>query len=357
VDALEVKLSPKESETISIKPVENFKAYECYLKARQEYWRFTEESLEHALHLLKRGFELAGDNELLYAAKGTIYWQYINSMLKPGKNYDFYLNEADACAQKVFELNPNSSAGYVLRGAINQNSGKPEEAIRNFHKAVEYDPNNPDALMWLGFMLAASGKTEQGRIFLIKAAKLDPFNPIVQGSVGWPDFFDGNFSAARESWRKFYQMDPEIPLFRFDYAWFLAADHRMEEAITLLGTIEIKTSQMKPWEHLCLFQRYALMGKEKEALHSVNPELNEAATYDDLFSLRMAENFSLINESDQAISWLTNAIHYGIINYPFLNEYDPLLENIRSDERFKKLMEEVKIKYEAFKLPIRNQTS
>jgi non-specific serine/threonine protein kinase len=355
VDALEVKLSPNESETIAIKPVDNFKAYEYYLKARQEYWRFTEDSLERSLQLLEEGFEMVGDNELLYAAKGTIYWQYINSMLKPGKNYPDYLNEAEVCARKVFELNPNSSTGYVLKGAVCQNNGKPGEAIQNFQNAVSNDPNNPDALMWLGYMLAASGKEEMGRGFLVKAAKLDPFNPVVQGSVGWSDFFQGNFSAALESWYKFYQMDPENPLFRFEYAWFLAVDDQKEEAVALLDSIEINLTQMKPWEQLCLLQRNALLGKKKEALQSVNQELTEAAKYDDLYSLVMAECFAMIEEPLHACEWLTNAIQYGIVHYPFLNEYDLLLENIRSDERFKKLMEEVKIKYEQFESPVDHQ--
>ncbi|MBK8881365.1 MAG: hypothetical protein IPN67_03005 [Bacteroidales bacterium] len=32
------------------------------------------------------------------------------------------------------------------------------------------------------------------------------------------------------------------------------------------------------------------------------------------------------------------SVNPGGINYPFLNEYDPLLKNIRDDEQFKKLM-------------------
>jgi hypothetical protein len=41
-------------------------------------------------------------------------------------------------------------------------------------------------------------------------------------------------------------------------------------------------------------------------------------------------------------------IDCGFINYPFLNEYDPYLANIRGDERFKKLMERVRYKAEHF---------
>jgi hypothetical protein len=43
-------------------------------------------------------------------------------------------------------------------------------------------------------------------------------------------------------------------------------------------------------------------------------------------------------------------VNRGFINYPFLKEYDPLLENLRGDERFNKLMSRVKKELENFEL-------
>jgi hypothetical protein len=42
------------------------------------------------------------------------------------------------------------------------------------------------------------------------------------------------------------------------------------------------------------------------------------------------------------------AVNPGAVNYPFFAEIDPLLENIRGEERFKKLMERVKYEWENF---------
>ena len=50
------------------------------------------------------------------------------------------------------------------------------------------------------------------------------------------------------------------------------------------------------------------------------------------------------------LEWLENATHRGLINYPFLSQYDPLLENIRQEKRFKELMEEVRSRWERFEM-------
>jgi len=62
----------------------------------------------------------------------------------------------------------------------------------------------------------------------------------------------------------------------------------------------------------------------------------------------MAESYALINKKNEAIDWVECAIKCGFINYPFLVEYDPFLDNIRGEERFKKLMERVKYEWEHF---------
>lgn len=64
----------------------------------------------------------------------------------------------------------------------------------------------------------------------------------------------------------------------------------------------------------------------------------------------MAANYALIDHPLEALDWLENAVKRGFINYPFLNEYDPLLENIRGEERFKKLMERAKYEWENFEV-------
>ena len=45
-----------------------------------------------------------------------------------------------------------------------------------------------------------------------------------------------------------------------------------------------------------------------------------------------------------------NASTFDLINFPFLNEIDPLLQNIRSESSFKQLMQKAKDKWENFEV-------
>ena len=58
VAALKIKLTGEEDKQISIRPIENVHAYECYLKARQEIFRASEDSMQNAFKLLQNGIEL-----------------------------------------------------------------------------------------------------------------------------------------------------------------------------------------------------------------------------------------------------------------------------------------------------------
>ncbi len=76
--------------------------------------------------------------------------------------------------------------------------------------------------------------------------------------------------------------------------------------------------------------------------------MTEWARWDFEASWEMATGYALIGETDDALEWLENAVQRGFINYPFLSQYDPLLENIRHERRFVALMEDVRSQWERF---------
>jgi hypothetical protein len=93
----------------------------------------------------------------------------------------------------------------------------------------------------------------------------------------------------------------------------------------------------------------ALLG-EKLKVVSLDSDLEKWAKKDASYAYHIAQCFSLVNEIEKAVDWMEISINLGGINYPFINEYDPLLENIRTEERFKMLMKRVKHEWENFEI-------
>ncbi len=344
VDALKLKLSPEEKEKIAERPIENIQAYECYLQARQEIWRFTEEGLERGLQLIKNGLDIIGENALLYAAMGIAYWLYVDAGIRPGERY---LKRAEECAKKITELDPKSPHGHFLNGAVNVLRGNMQQAVRHLKKALAIDPNNPDTLLQLIRVYASCGQRAAAMPLLDKVLEIDPLNMIAYSLPGYFEVLSGRFDFAVESYSKMYQMDPNSPIARWFYAWSLAFAQRNDDAFLIIEKLA-RDFPDTVYALLGMFIKYALLGEKEKTLQAVTPELEVAAKGVEYFSRDMAHGYALIGEKDSAMDWLENAVNRGFIHYPFISEIDPFFANLRDENRFKKLMIRVKKEWENF---------
>ena len=346
VDALRVTLSPEEKERIAERPIDDIQAYQCYLKARQEMWKWTEDGLERAKTLIQSGLNILGENELFHIAMGTIYAQYINFAIKKDPEY---LQKAEECVQKAFALNAESTRGYFLKGFIEVWRGKIQDAVREFKLALSIDPNDSEILNMLAYEYAISGKGFAAGPLFKKALEIDPLNPLIYGFSAAASAYEGDFATALERCTTFLQMNPDNPLGRVVYAIFLAYNHRYDEAFAHIDR-HIKDSPQSVWAQLGVFLKYALQGNKDMALQSATDELKEAMKWDNIYPVWMAECYALIGEKEEAIEWIEEATRWGFINYDFFTKHDPFLENIREERRFLELVERIRYRSDQFEV-------
>ena len=83
VDALRLRLTPADERRMAHRSIADARAYDLYLRARQQIWSFSGPALDRALQLIRQAEEIVGESELLIAAEGMIYWQYVNVGLRP----------------------------------------------------------------------------------------------------------------------------------------------------------------------------------------------------------------------------------------------------------------------------------
>jgi serine/threonine protein kinase/tetratricopeptide (TPR) repeat protein len=347
VDALRLRLTATEDKRLTERPIADVRAHEFYLVARQQIWSFNPQSLEHALQLVRRAQAIVGDNELLFAAEGLIYWQEVNVGIVPVAQYEESLRKAEECVAKVFALNPESSKGHSLRGSIRNNRADPAGAIRDFKKALSLDPNAPEALLWLGYDYAVSGRVPLARALMERLQQVDPLTSINLAMHGMVAMFDGCYEEALTLTQRSIDLDPVNPTHRMLHALMLAANGKRAPAVALLDTVARDADAMA-WGKLAAAMACALRGEREELLRIMTPELLAAAKWDDIFSWWSADCFALVDERELAIDFVERAVEFGYINWPFLAQHEPFLANIRGEPRFVMLMERVRKAWDAF---------
>ncbi|MCK5700752.1 MAG: hypothetical protein KAI29_06350, partial [Cyclobacteriaceae bacterium] len=328
--------------------IEDAIAYEHYLLARNEIWTCTKESLRHAIQLLNSSLDKIGRNEDLLVALGTAYFQYVNGGIDPKVEH---LDRANEILNEVFELNPSISKAYYLKSMIHETKGELSEAFTSIKQALELDPNDSEALLIMACLYAFVGRQEKGRPFAKHAIDSDPLNPIIYYGEWWVNISAGNLDRALKTANTMFDLDQENTALKLNFALTLALNSKIEEASKLFNDL----FEGKPTQFLSKFGkifRYAINNQGQEALQLINDEIIDAANMDHLWAWYLSGIYSLIGEKEKAIDYVERATRDVFINYPLFSKYDPFLENIRGEERFKKLMEEVKYKWENFKTSI-----
>jgi TolB-like protein/tetratricopeptide (TPR) repeat protein len=343
VSALKLELSPEEHERILERPIDDVRAYECYLRALHEMWLLSEAPLNRALELIEGGLEIVGDNDRLYAMKAIIYFQYVNTLSKPPHTYADFVGLAQTYATKALALNANSAEAHFAQGGIYHQSGNPKGAVHHWERSVELNPNDAGVTAMLGYQLAALGRDlDRVERLLRKATELDPLTPVNRGAPGWLHMFRGEFRealGALSSWQRALE-EAQSP-FLVWFAWLYAASGDFSEANRIMDSF-VNRNPGHVMIELMSFLKHAWLGQKQKALESVTDRMEKAAWWDDGYSFIVAEGYALIGELDHAFRWRDHAIGYGIANVRFLEEHEPFLENLRSDKRFPALVDKAR---------------
>jgi TolB-like protein len=344
VDALELRLSADEDRRLAHRPIGDVRAYDCYLRARQEGWRWREDAIGHAIQLLHEALAIAGENADLYAALGRAYLQYREAGIDFGERP---LEEAEHCARKVFALEPQSAAGLQLRGWIRYSRGDIQDAVLDLKRALAIEPNNADTLLLLTNCCLISGRMAAARPLIERLLAVDPLTPVSRCMPAWADVLEGRVESAVAPYRLMFEMDPGNPMARLFYVWILVINRRHEAAGAIAdacpaearGTVAVRIAS---------FLVDAAAGKPADAL-TLTPDIEAVATATDVFPRFLAQGFAIAGMADLALDWLTVAVDRGFINYPYLAANDPALESIRSHPRFAQLMDRVRVSWERFR--------
>ena len=344
-EALRVRLTTEEDLLLATRPIGDVHAYECYLRARHQGWRWRKDSIDQAIQLLRNGIAIVGDNARLYAALGVAYLQYREA----GVAFDpARLAAAESCARKVLKLEGESAAGLKLMGWLHYARAEIQAAVHDLSAALRLEPSDPDTLLLLGNCYLISGAIAAATPLVDRLVMLDPLTPLTQCMPAWTAMASGDFASALGPYERMFEMDAGNPMARLFYVLVLLYNGREARAREIGEGFAADLADTLPAHIAALLTSRSDAEAGETALPPLPHAMEVAAAASDVLSRMLACAYARHGDVDRAMWWLETAVERGFINYPFLSEHDPLLSSLRREARFRGLMSVVQTRYEQF---------
>jgi tetratricopeptide (TPR) repeat protein len=199
--ALRVALTPREVEEIKRERPSNARAYDLYLKGREQYGRYTPESLQAALEIFQQAIEVEPEYALAWAGVADVYGQFR-------------------------QWGADDSGGHMLR-----------QGLQAARRAIAIDPKLPEAHKAESLVLRGLGEREAGTAALERALEIDPrFTPALMNLVV-VHFERGDVARAERLNRRTLQVDPQEPFALLWLTQILDATGRHEEVLTVAAEL------------------------------------------------------------------------------------------------------------------------
>jgi TolB-like protein len=345
VNALRLTLTPDEDRKLAERPIQDVRAYEAWLRARNEVWGLTSEAFDRAFDLVGRALEIVGENALLLAGLG-----YFHALA-----YDFGIShepetlaQAETLAARALELDPDLGQAQLAMAWVLYKRGHFAAGMRMMRRAAEQH-RSVDAMLVLAFGLGETGRGADSRQVAEAAVAADPLNQMAGFARGAAEFLDGRFDEAAKWFRQYLdQVAPGSPLL----LWWLAQARAYGGGETDARDLFAQVAGMEAGVFSDLSALYCLASDgDRDGVRralDANAKLQEAARTDEWYPNFIASCLALVGDHDRAIDWLECAVGWGFSSPRFLGEYSPFLVPLRGLPRFEALMERARQQQRAF---------
>ena len=342
LEALKIELSPGEKRILIERPINNPKAYDIWILAKNEFHKLNKEGIERGIYLVKKALEIEGDNAQLYATLGYMYYgAYDMGVIHEAGIFDLM----EQCSSKSLEIEPKQTEALYVKGLILYKHGDLPGFARYGKPAADL---GGDAQWFYSFLLAELGDVNEADKYVEKGLASDPLTYMPGWARACVDLFMGEPHKAYIFLREIRdKMAPGEPF----VGWWIAqmAAYAGDTEVAYSEFKRIALSDSLPWKEFCILFQLALDSDRKGVIeHLQKSMIYDISKTDEYFPLFIANALSLVGEYDEAVIWLRRAVDWGFSNYKFLSEHNRFLEPLRTDPRFKEIIAQARKQHEVF---------
>jgi TolB-like protein/class 3 adenylate cyclase/Tfp pilus assembly protein PilF len=336
-DTLQAKLTGAEKQSISSQPTSDLTAYELYLKGRSFWRKRSGDNIPKAIAFYEQAIARDPNYALAYAGMAEAYvvlpW-FTGTIPRDATP------KAKAAALKAVQLDDNLAEAHTALADVLFWDFDMAGSISEFQRAIAQNPNYATAHHWYGSdPLRAIGRFDEAIAEGKRAIELDPLSPVINLDLGRTLMMARRYDEAIAQLRKTLEIDPTFFYARFNLGIALQLNGDVPAAIA-----EYTKAQQLADNNLgarVLLAITKAQSGDKDAAARMLAELEELSRHRSVHPYWRALLYLSLENRDEAIRWLEQAIaeHDGL-NIAWI-KVDPFLDPLRGDPRFETLVQTV----------------
>jgi tetratricopeptide (TPR) repeat protein len=336
---IKLNLNPADRERLAVSQQVDPEAHADYLRGRFHWSKRTMEGFTRALGHFRRAIARDPNYAPAYVGLADSYTMLADYDWLPPRQA---AENAKAAIAKALEIDDSLAEAHTSLADIRRfYDWDWAGAEKEYKRGIELNPKYITAHQWYAEFLAGMGRREEAIREIRLAEELDPLSVVVKGAAGWVFFFVRDYDEAIENCERVIEMDPGFGEVYSQlrrayeqkrmYSEALAADEKLrafkkktEPRASVSQDASVLQSATTYWQSLLLL---------------TEADLENAQTRDGA-QFRMAEIFTQLGETKQALEWLEKAFQTRSFWMPFLAVH-PHLDPLRGDPRFEDLLRRV----------------
>ncbi len=331
---VQIVVTPEESSRLARAAEVSTDGYDAYLKGLQHFYRLTPHELETALQYFDISLEQNPDSALAHTGVAAAWIGLQQMGFLPSSEAT---PKAEAAALRALEIDPDSAQAHHWLAVVRSwSEWKWDAAEELFNRAIELNPSYGDARTSYSHLLAVLGRFDEALVQAELALELDPLNGWFQGIYGVDLHMIHRYDEAIATFQEAIRLSPDLP-----FVWFVLTGSyhfagRFEEAVDAEGSLWAALGDTE--SQRLLMQKYSDHGYQKAMAWSADlaAERSDAIGAAGVW---VAYRYSRAGMDEKVIEWMERGFDQRDPTMPYM--LMPELDNVRSDPRVQKLMQQM----------------
>ena len=312
----------------------NHEVHSLYLKARYCWQRWVPEASRQALEYLDEAIALEPGHAPSHAWRAAA-WSTLG-ILGAVAPREAAQNAREA-ARRAVGIDASFSDGYEMLGAVQLFfDWDLNAAARSLDHAIELNPTSSNARHLRAIALALGGHDQAALAEMVRACRADPSSLIANSDVGMIHYWGRRYDEAQHWFETTLEQDPGFAHARSGLAFALLELGKRDAAVREMRRASENRGRIATGELAHVLGRSGRQAEARKLLQELLESHKKSAV--DPYQLVLA--FLGLADYEQTFEWLGRAIDYRSRDLVLLG-VSPIIDPIRSDSRFRDVMEKI----------------